>query len=60
VSSSNFVVVKLMVKLHDYIVDFPFGGVPNSVAVFENVSSEYSFEMLPIIIRNKKMENEMT
>jgi len=59
-SSSNFVVAKLMGKRHDYIADFPFGGVPNSVAVFENVSSEYSFEMFPIIIRNKKMENEMT
>jgi len=49
-----------MGKLHVYIVDFPFGGVPNSIAVFENVSSEYSFEMFPITIRNKKMENEMT
>jgi len=49
-----------MGKRHDYIVDIPTGGVPNSVAVFENVSSEYSLEMFPINIRNKKMENEIT
>lgn len=59
-SSSNFAVVKHMGKRHEYIVDFPLGGVPNSVAVFENVPSEYSFEMFPINIRNKQMENEMT
>ena len=59
-SSSNSVVVKHMGKRHDYVVDFPIGGVPNSVAVFENVSSVYSLEMFPINILNRKMENEMT
>jgi len=53
-SSSNFVVVKHMGKRHDYVVDFPVGGVPSSVAVFENVFSEYSLEMFPINIRNKR------
>jgi hypothetical protein len=53
-------VVNRMGKRQDYIVDFPIGGVPNSVAVFENVSSKYSVEMFPINIRDKKMENEMT
>ena len=47
-----------MGKRHDYIVDFPIDGVPNSVAVFENVSSEYSFEMFPINVRNKKWKTK--